>query len=92
MRVNNKEIEIEEIIKVVYDDKNLIKMRKNGIYLSDNQVMTLKRYGVDYTKYSSIKSLIFHFVRILNEETNLEDLEAVSKSLSEIDYYKNIKK
>ncbi len=92
MRVNNKEIEIEEIIKVVYDDKNLIKMRKNGIYLSDNQVMTLKRYGVDYTKYSSIKSLIFDIERILNEETNLEDLEAVSKSLSEIDYYKNIKK
>lgn len=92
MKINDKQIDISELTKDIYNDKNMIKMRGNGIYLSDNQIDVLKKYDIDYTKYSSISSLIFEIEEILNYETDLDDLEEVSKSLSEINYYNNTNK
>lgn len=92
MRIKDIEININEIIKNVYDDKSMIKMRGNGIYLSDNDLEILKKYNIDYQKYSSIGNLIFDIEEILNEETQLEDLEDLSKRLSELNYYNNTNK
>ena len=92
MKINDKQIDISELTKDIYNDKNMIKMRGNGIYLSDNQIEVLKRYDIDYSKYSSLSSLIFEIEEILNNETDIEDLEEVSKSLSEINYYNNTNK
>ena len=92
MKFKNKELDIDKIIKDVYDDKNMIKMRGNGICLSDNQVEVLKRYGIDYSRYSSVSNLIFEIEEILNNETELEDLEEVSQRLSELNYYNNTNK
>lgn len=92
MKINEKEIDIEKLIKNVYDDKDMLKMRGNGIYLSDNQIQILKRYGIDYNKYGSLASLIFDIEQILNEESSLEDLDEVSRSLSELNYYNNTNK
>lgn len=92
MKINDKQIDISELTKDIYNDKNMIKIRGNGIYLSDNQIDVLKKYDIDYTKYSSISSLIFEIEEILNYETDLDDLEEVSKSLSEINYYNNTNK
>ena len=41
MKINNKELDINELTKDVYNDKSMIKMRGNGIYLSDNQIEVL---------------------------------------------------
>ncbi len=92
MLINNKEIDINAITKDLFDDKDMIKNKGNGIYLSDNQINVLKRYNIDYKKYNSIKALIFEIENILNEETDLEDLETVSESLAEINYYNNTNK
>ena len=92
MKINDEELDIEELVKNVYHDKNMLKMRGNGIYLSDNEVQILKRYGIDYNKYGSLESLIFDIEQILNEETDIEDLEEVSKRLSELNYYNNTNK
>ncbi len=92
MLINNKKIDINAITKDLFDDKDMIKNKGNGIYLSDNQINVLKRYNIDYKKYNSIKALIFEIENILNEETDLEDLETVSESLAEINYYNNTNK
>lgn len=92
MEVNGKKLDIDSLTKDVYNDKSMIKMRGNGIYLSDNQIEVLKRYDIDYKKYISLNSLIFEIEEILNYETDLDDLEEVSKSLSEINYYNNTNK
>ena len=92
MLINNKEIDINAITKDLLEDKDMIKNKGNGIYLSDNQINVLKRYNIDYKKYNSIKALIFEIENILNEETDLEDLETVSESLAEINYYNNTNK
>lgn len=92
MEVNGKKLDIDSLTKNVYNDKSMIKMRGNGIYLSDNQIEVLKRYDIDYKKYISLNSLIFEIEEILNEEVDASDLEEVSSRLSELNYYNNTNK
>lgn len=92
MNFKDKKLDINDLTKDVYKDKTMIKMRGNGIYLSDNQIEVLKRYDIDYSKYSSLSSLIFEIEEILNNETDIEDLEEVSQRLSELNYYNNTNK
>lgn len=92
MKIKGKDVDLNKLINNVYDDKNMIKMRGNGIYLSDNQIEVLKRYGIDYKKYISLNSLIFEIEEILNEEVDASDLEEVSSRLSELNYYNNTNK
>ena len=92
MEVNGKKLDIDSLTKDVYNDKSMIKMRGNGIYLSDNQIEVLKRYDIDYKKYISLNSLIFEIEEILNEEADASDLEEVSSRLSELNYYNNTNK
>lgn len=92
MEVNGKKLDIDSLTKDVYNDKSMIKMRGNGIYLSDNQIEVLKRYDIDYKKYISLNSLIFEIEEILNEEVDDSDLEEVSSRLSELNYYNNTNK
>jgi len=92
MEVNGKKLDIDSLTKDVYNDKSMIKMRGNGIYLSDNQIEVLKRYDIDYKKYISLNILIFEIEEILNEEVDASDLEEVSSRLSELNYYNNTNK
>lgn len=92
MKINGKDVDINKLINNVHDDKSMIKMRGNGIYLSDNQIEVLKRYNINYKKYISLNSLIFEIEEILNEEVDASDLEEVSSRLSELNYYNNTNK
>lgn len=92
MKIKGKDVDINKLVNNVYDDKNMIKMRGNGIYLSDNQIEVLKRYDIDYKKYSSLNSLIFEIEEILNNDVDANDLEEVSSRLSELNYYNNTNK
>ncbi len=92
MEINGKLLNIDKLTDDIYSDKKLLKMRGNGIYLSDNQVEVLKKYNIDYKKYTSLKSLIFEIEEILNEEVDADDLEEVSLKLSELNYYNNTNK
>ena len=92
MKINNKEINIDQLVEEIYNDKNMIKQKKNGIYISDNDVEVLRRYNIDYNKYVSLSSLIFDIENILNEDTDVDDLEEVSRRLAELNYYNNTNK
>ena len=91
MKINDKELDVNKLVDNIYNDKNMIKMRGNGIYLSDNDVDILNRYNIDYRKYASLSNLIFDIEEILNEEV-FDDLEEISKKLSEFNYYNNTNK
>lgn len=92
MKVNGKNLDISELTKDVYNDKNMIKMRGNGIYLSDNEIEVLKRYDIHYNRYVSLSGLIFDIEEILNEQNDAEDLEEISQRLAEFNYYNNTNK
>ena len=91
MKINDKELDVNKLVDNIYNDKSMIKMRGNGIYLSDNDVDILNRYNIDYRKYASLSNLIFDIEEILNEEV-FDDLEEISKKLSEFNYYNNTNK
>lgn len=89
MQINGKDININDLLtEVDLDiDKNIPKKRNNNLVLRDSQIEILKKYNIDYEKYTNLNSLIFEIEEILNYETDLEDLENLSEELQEMNYY-----
>ena len=80
-----------------YDDftaKDIDFLKKHGnIYISDRQNEILKKYDIVPDNYKSINELIYDIENVLNDSYEpLEDLEWVSDSLSEYNYYNNTNK
>lgn len=69
--------------------KEFLKRRDNGMMLSDKQISVLQMSDIDYMKHKNIKSLIFEIETVLNNsyDEDLEELEEVSRQLSEVNYY-----
>ena len=92
MKLNDNEINISDLLEEINNDKTFAKMRGSGIYLSDDEVDILHKYDIDYRNFTSLSSLIFEIEEILNENSDLDDLELLSKKLSELNYYNNTNK
>ena len=80
-----------ELDVVSSEDKFLKKY--NNIYITDYQVNILKKYGIDIKVYNNINELIYAIEKILNNSIDdLTDLDYVSETLSEYNYYNNTNK
>lgn len=71
-----------------FDQDDLRVERENGMFLSNNQVKTLKKNNINYTNYDNLESLIFELNNILNEIDD-EELESLAIDLAEFNYYNN---
>lgn len=71
-----------------FDQNDLRVERENGMFLSNNQVKTLKKNNIDYNNYDNLESLIFELNNILNEIDD-EELESLTIDLAEFNYYNN---
>lgn len=80
---------IDDIVMNTHKDMTLNKIN-DDLYLSNKQIDILDRYDIEY-KNRSISELIYDIDEILNEE-ELDDLEELSRELSEFNYYHNTKK
>ena len=89
----NSNYSIEKLVGELKPRESLHHDCGNGIYLSDNQIEVLKKYGFSIYD-SNIKSLILEIEEYLmeNYDSDLVDLEEVASSLSEFDYYQNVNK
>ena len=79
---------IDEIVKETHEGLKLNKINDN-LYLTNKEIEVLDRYNIDY--HTSIEELMFNLDEILNEN-EYEDLEEVSNSIAEFNYYHNTKK
>lgn len=86
--------EIEELVGLNDADRNMLKARKNGLLLTDNQVSTLERYGINAGNVKSTEELIY-----LIEEANkgtwddeYSELDYLADELSQRRYYEETKK
>ena len=79
---------IDEIVKETHEGLKLNKINDN-LYLTNKEIEVLDRYDIDY--HTSIEQLMFNLDEILNEN-DYEDLEEVSNSISEFNYYHNTNK
>ena len=88
MNINNQDINIDDLVSEKYMHKKL----DNGIFLSEYQIEVLNKYNIDPNSCSSIKDLIMLIDEVLEDEYDADDLEQVSREISEFDYYANTNK
>lgn len=84
--------EIEKIASDIDFESNLLTTTKNGILLTNYEISILDKYKIPYQNTTSLKEIIYLIEDILNEDNSLEDLENISLSISERDYYMNTNK
>ncbi len=85
-------IDLDESLLGLDFENTMIKDYGNGIILSKRHIEVLNRYDIDYKKYSSLSSIIFEIEDIINNGYFEDELELISRELSEIDYYHNTNK
>lgn len=89
MFIDGKYIDEKDIVS---SSKSFLK-KYNNIYISEEQKEILDKYDIDVNNYTNISRLIYDIEEILNNSVdNLDDLEWVSESISEYNYYNNINK
>ena len=82
-------IDIDYIVK---NEKHFIK-KHNNIYISEEQINILKKYNININNYVNLNELIYDIEECLNDSYEvLDDLEWVSQTLSEYNYYNNTNK
>ena len=88
MKINNQEVNIDDLI----DEKYMHKEVKKGLFLSEYQIEVLSRYGITLDKCASINDILFFAEEILEESADYDDLEMVINELNEFNYYANTNK
>lgn len=89
MLIDGKEIDIDNM--VANDDMFLKKI--NNIYITQQQIDILKKYEINVDEFNDIKELIYVIEDCLNDSyDDVDDLEWVSESLAEYNYYHNTNK
>lgn len=89
MSNNEFNFNIDEVIAT--SDKFLKK--HNNIYISEEQISILKKYDININNYININELIYDIENCLNDSyEELDDLEWVSQTLAEYNYYNNTNK
>ena len=83
--------EIKNILNNIdFDNNKLIKINKN-LYLTNNQIETLKKYNIEYETSNNIRDLMLKIENIIDYE-DIEELELLLDKLSERQYYEETKK
>ena len=81
---------LDDIVKETHESLNLNKIN-DKLYLTNKEIEVLEKYDIDY--HTSIEELLFTLDEILNDSNGeYTDLEEVSNSISEFNYYHNINK
>lgn len=63
-----------------------------GLLLTNKEIEILDRYNIDYKKCISLKEVIYLIEEVKEDEDEIDDLELISQSISERDYYLNTNK
>ena len=83
--------EIKNILNNIdFENNKLIKIN-NNLYLTNNQIETLKRYNIEYETSNSLRDLMIKIEEILDYE-EIEELENLLTTLTERNYYENTNK
>lgn len=86
------EYDIEKLVGEM--DFNSSKLQNiHQLLLTNHEIEVLEKYHIDYLKCHSLKEVLFEIEEVLREEDlDSDDLDLVSQSISERDYYQNTNK
>jgi hypothetical protein len=85
------EYDIDKLNSETQFEDNFIGYNKNTIILSNREMEVLKRNNIDYEKYETISRLLTDIDEALLDSDD-EELEEISLSISERNYYNNTNK
>ena len=87
-----KEYDIETIVSNI-DFNSGSFQNVNGMMLTNHEIEVLDRYKIPYQKCSNLKEIIFEIEEILDDMDIVdEDLDYISSTIAERDYYQNTNK
>ena len=79
-------IKLKEAIESIDFSANSLVNCGNGLFLTNYEIQVLTKYGISYCNCSSLKEVLFKVEELLNIKC-FDDLEQVSGSIAERDYY-----
>lgn len=91
MEVGNKKLNIEDLIKNEDFSKKMHTIRKNGLFLSDEEIEILERYHISYQACSNPMQLVSMIDEVLDME-EIPELDQIAANIAEQSYYQNTKK
>lgn len=86
-------IDINKVISEINFEENKYKDIGNGIMLTNKEISVLNKYKIEYKKCSSLKEILFLIENIISEMDIVpEELDYISSTIAERDYYQNTNK
>lgn len=88
------EYNIDEIVSNLdFKSLELVNL-DNGLSLTNYEIDVLNRYDIDYKNCSSLKEILYLIEDFFNYDdvADYEELDSVSSSIAERDYYQNTNK
>ena len=88
-----KEYDIDSLISNMDFDSGKLQDIGNGLFLTNKEVQVLEQYRIPYQNCHSLKEILYEIEEVLNDMDIVdEELDMVSSSISERDYYQNTNK
>lgn len=88
------EYNIKELLEVIDFEKNKLQETKQNLFLTNYEIAVLKKYHIDYNNCKTAKEILQRVESIISdlEDLEQEELDQVSMSIAERDYYQNTNK
>lgn len=88
-----KEYDIDSLVgEMDFTSDQLVDVGK-GMFLTNREIEVLKQYQVPYQQCNSLKEILFEIEEVMQDMDIVdEDLDAISGSIAERDYYQNTNK
>ena len=87
------DIDINKVVSEMDFESNKLNTVGNNLMLTNREIEVLNRYKIDYNKCISLKEILFEVEEILNDMDIVDDdLDYISSTISERDYYQNTNK
>lgn len=89
-----KAYDIKNLLGAIDFEKNKLHKTKHNLYLTTYEIAVLKKFHIDYDNYQTAKQILQQIEQIIPDLDNdeQEELDEVSISIAERDYYQNTNK
>jgi len=91
--VNNMEYDIDKLVSELDFTSNELQDVGHNVLLTNKEIEILNRYKINYQKCLSLKEILFEIESVIDDMDIVEeDLDQISASIAERDYYLNTNK
>lgn len=79
----------EDIYRLIEDNKFI---NVNGLMLTKKEINILNKYNIDYQKCKSLKEVLYEIEKVIDFLGDIGQLDSISETIAERDYYQNTNK